>query len=207
MKWMWFNLIYKICDYKNWTVKKYWYTFNNNKVLIKLIGYHKTEIRIRLFNVCTVEPDIGVDHNDITRVHSGGHVTMTLPPTLGWWPQCPGLDTLYLSLPWGHVNIVNVNMSSRSLLANKYPWFPGRCGVRTDEGWSVVQVVEHVSHWFMANCPTNIPGPGHHLLIWHPEHWSQGLQMFAFIFVVPALFVFIFQNFWVTGFSWWTMTI
>lgn len=49
--------------------------------LIKLISYHKTEIWS--VNLCAVEPNICVDHNNIPRVDCSLHVTMTLPPTLG----------------------------------------------------------------------------------------------------------------------------
>ena len=46
--------------------------------LIKFICYHKTEICS--MDLGAVEPYVCVDHNDVTRVNCGLHVTVTLPP-------------------------------------------------------------------------------------------------------------------------------
>ena len=65
--------------------------------LIKFICYHKTEICSMYLGA--VEPYVCVDHNDVTRVYCGLHVTVTLPPALWWGTEQPRLDSGDLSLP------------------------------------------------------------------------------------------------------------
>jgi len=61
-----------------------------------------------------VEPDIGVDNDDVPRIEGGSNLPMTGHPTLWWRSKPPGLHTPQLCLPAGEINIVHMIMGTRA---------------------------------------------------------------------------------------------
>ena len=89
-----------------------------------------------------MEPDVGVDHNDVSRVKDGADNSPTGPPTLWRRPEVPGLTARYLSLPGGHVHVINVEVSSGSRGSDEDPRLLRWGGVRVEEVRTTVEMME-----------------------------------------------------------------
>ena len=57
-----------------------------------------------------MEPDVGVDHYDVTWVEGGLQVARAGPVALWWWSEVPSLDTCQLGLPGWEEDIVNMKV-------------------------------------------------------------------------------------------------
>ena len=103
-----------------------------------------------ILNLSRVEPNIGVDNDDVARIEGGLNLSMaghpalwrrSKPPRLHTPQLCllPGLFIMekgyckYLYLPAGEINIVHMVMGTRTWGANEDPWFLWWCRFRMKE--------------------------------------------------------------------------
>ena len=59
-----------------------------------------------------MEPDVGVDDNDVAWVEEGGDDSPTVPPALRGRSEVPSLTARYLSLPGGLGHLIYVKVGS-----------------------------------------------------------------------------------------------
>ena len=115
-----------------------------------------------------MEPDVGVDYDDVSRMEGGADNSTTGPPTLRRRPEVPGLTARYLSLPGGHVHVINVKVSPRPRCSDEDPRLLRRSGVRVEELRPAVQMVELLGDRLLADGPAHVPQGVPHLLTRHP---------------------------------------
>ena len=121
-----------------------------------------------------MEPDVGVDDYDVSRVEDGADNSPTGPPTLWRRPEVPGLTAGYLSLPGGHVHVINVEVSSGSRGSDEDPRLLRWGGVRVEEVRTTVEMMELLGHGLLADGPANVPQGVLHLLHRHPGGGGGG---------------------------------
>ena len=115
-----------------------------------------------------VEPDVGVDDDDVPRVEDCTDNSPTGPPALRGRPKVPGLTARYLGLPGGHVHVINVEVSSGPRGSDEDPRLLRRSGVWVEEVRTTVEMMELLGHGFLADCPAHVPQGVPHLLTRHP---------------------------------------
>ena len=116
-----------------------------------------------------MEPDVGVDDYDVSRVEDGADDSPTGPPAFRGRFEVPGLTAGYLSLPGGHVHVINMEVGSRPRGSDEDPRLLWRSGVRVDEVGPAVELVELLGHLLLADGPPHVPQAVPHLLHRHPE--------------------------------------
>ena len=98
-----------------------------------------------------MEPDVGVDDNDVPGAEESADDSTAGPPTLRGRTEVPGLAARDLRLPGGLVHVVYVEVSSRSGSPDEDPGLGGRSGVRVEEVRPVVEIMEEASYGCLAD--------------------------------------------------------
>ena len=114
-----------------------------------------------------MEPDVGVDYDDVSRMEGGADNSTTGPPTLRRRPEVPGLTARYLSLPGGLAHEINVIRSSRPRGSNEDPRNLRRTEVRMEELRRTIEMTELLGHRSLTDCPAHVPLGVPHLLHRH----------------------------------------
>ena len=144
-----------------------------------------------------MEPDVGVDDYDVSRVEDGADDSPTGPPAFRGRFEVPGLTTRYLSLPGGHVHVINMEVGSGPRGSDEDPRLLWRSGVRVDEVRPPVELVELLGHLLLADGPAHVPVPRRVGL--HPEDGAERGQVLGLVVVVPALLVVVLQDLWLAA--------
>ena len=106
-----------------------------------------------------MEPNVGVDYDDVSRMEGGADNSTTGPPTLRRRPEVPGLTARYLSLPGGlvlHQNTINVIRSS-GVGSDEDPWPLRWSRVWLEELRKIIEMTELLGHRSLTDCPAHVP--------------------------------------------------